>query len=61
MFEFIRAKVRNAILAGVNDAMAELQGPRAMDQEPEPVTLLLEYRAEEPATRNGSRTRTATK
>jgi hypothetical protein len=28
MWEFIRAKVRNAILAGVNDAMAELQGPR---------------------------------
>lgn len=25
MFEWIRAKVRNAVLAGVNDAMATLQ------------------------------------
>jgi hypothetical protein len=61
MWEFIRAKVRNAILAGVNDAMAELQGPRAADEQPEPVALLLEYQPDEPASRNGSRTRTATK
>jgi hypothetical protein len=68
MFEFIRTRVRNAILAGVNDAMAALYNPA---REPEaPVTLQLEHRptagiraevdqalAEIRHTRNGHRTR----
>ena len=51
MWDYIRTKVRNAVLQGVNDAMAELQGQRAAEQEPEPVALLLEHRPEEPTAR----------
>jgi hypothetical protein len=61
MWDYIRTKVRNAVLQGINDAMQELQGPATASQEPEPVALLLEYHAEEPVTRSGSRTRAATK
>jgi hypothetical protein len=60
MWDYIRAKVRNAILAGVNDAMAELQGPQAAEPQ-EPVTLQLEYRPEEPASCNHRRRVNATK
>lgn len=47
MFEWIRARVRNAVLAGINDAMRELQQPQAPELEA-PVTLQLEYQPEEP-------------
>jgi hypothetical protein len=61
MWDYIRTKVRNAVLQGINDAMQELQGPATASREPEPVTLLLEYHAEEPVTRNGRTRQTVTK
>jgi hypothetical protein len=63
MFGWIRAKVRNAVLAGLNDAMEilEKQEARAFAADPEDPEWLLEQRlrllpaveAEEPKARRG--------
>ena len=43
LFDWIRRAVRNAILAGVNEAVAELSGAGQEAKEVEPVRLLLPY------------------
>jgi hypothetical protein len=48
MFEWIRMKVKNAVLAGINDALAEAHQAPVQ----EPVVLQLEHQTEEPI-RNG--------
>lgn len=46
MFNWIRAKVKNAIFAGINDAMEELEGleVRSREQEGSDPRALLEQR-----------------
>ena len=43
LFDWIRRAARNAILAGVNEAVAELSGAGQEAKEIEPVRLLLPY------------------
>ncbi len=60
LFDWLRRQVKNSVVAGINDAIAELSGATAKETElPEPIRLLLPAPATEEEPIKGRRGKTA--